>query len=86
RLLAPGGLFFARLGSSIGIENDVKPLGGGRFLQPEGSQAYLVDHDRLLTATRRLGGELLDPIKTTNVQGLRCMTTWVMRKARAADG
>ncbi|MEO1083550.1 MAG: methyltransferase domain-containing protein, partial [Acidobacteriota bacterium] len=80
RLLAPGGLFFSRLGSSIGIESDVRPLGEGRFLQPEGTEAYLVDEDRLLKATRRLGGELLDPIKTTNVQGLRCMTTWVMRK------
>ncbi len=81
RLLAPGGLFFARLASSIGIEDRVTPRGGGRFTQPDGSEAYLVDLDRLLAATKRLGGELVDPIKTTNVQGLRCMTTWVVRRA-----
>ena len=82
RLLAPGGLFFARLASSIGIEDRVVPRSGGRFTQPDGSEAYLVDMDRLVAATRRLGGELVDPIKTTNVQGLRCMTTWVVRRRR----
>jgi hypothetical protein len=34
----------------------------------------------LMDATQRLGGELLDPIKTSVVQNLRCMTTWVVRK------
>ncbi len=80
RLLAPGGLFFARLASSIGIEDRIGPRGGGRALQPDGSEYYLVDLDRLLAATVRLGGELVDPIKTTDVQGQRCMTTWVLRK------
>ena len=32
----------------------------------------------------RLGGQLLDPIKTTVVQGQRCMTTWCVRKPAAA--
>ncbi len=82
RLLAPGGLFFARLASSIGIEDRVTTRGGGRFAQPDGSERYLVDTDRLLAAGARLGGELVDPIKTTNVQGLRCMTTWVLRRGR----
>jgi tellurite methyltransferase len=30
--------------------------------------------------TRELGGELLDPLKTTVVQAQRAMTTWVVRK------
>ena len=33
-----------------------------------------------MAATRRLGGTLLDPLKTTVVQDQRCMTTWVVRK------
>ena len=33
----------------------------------------------LLDWTERAGASLLDPIKTTNVQGLRCMTTWTVR-------
>ena len=43
-------------------------------------ERFLVDEAGLLAWTAELGGQLLDPIKTTNVQGLRCMTTWVVRK------
>ncbi len=75
-----GGLFFARLASSIGLEADLADLGDGRYLLPDGSERFLVDEDDLVRATDRLGAELLDPIKTTNVQNLRCMTTWVLRK------
>lgn len=80
RVLRPKGLWFARLASSIGVEDRVQPLGDGRFRLPGGAEWYLVDEAALLEHTHRLGGELLDPIKTTNVQGLRCMTTWVVRK------
>ena len=34
----------------------------------------------LTEATRRLGGDLVDPLKTTLVQQERAMTTWVTRK------
>ena len=37
----------------------------------------------LLRITSALDGELLDPLKTTNVQNLRAMTTWVVRKRGA---
>ena len=43
RVLRPGGLFFARLASSIGIESRVVPLGGGRYHLPDGSDRFLVD-------------------------------------------
>lgn len=78
RVLRPGGLFFARLASTIGIAGEVQPRGGGRYLLPDGSERYLVDADRLLALTERLGGALLDPIKTTVVHGQRAMTTWVV--------
>ena len=79
-VLVPGGLFFARLASTIGIEARVDSLGSGRFALPDGSERYLVDEAQLLRLGERLGAELLDPIKTTNVQNLRCMTTWVLRR------
>ena len=82
RVLAPAGLFFARLASSIGIETRVVSLGSGRYHLPDGSDRYLVDESLLLTLTERLGGALADPIKTTNVQGQRCMTTWVVKRPR----
>ena len=81
RVLKPGGLFFCRLASSIGIEGLVEPLNGRRHLLPDGSERYLVDEELLLQLTQELGGELLDPIKTTVVQNQRSMTTWVVRKS-----
>jgi SAM-dependent methyltransferase len=80
RVLKSGGLFFCRLASSIGMENQVQRVAGRRFLLPDGSERYLVDEALLLRLTAELGGELADPLKTTVVQNQRCMTTWVLRK------
>jgi SAM-dependent methyltransferase len=80
RVLAPGGLFFARLASDIGIEAFVEPRGGRRFLLPDGSERFLVDHEMLFNAAARLGATQIEPVKTTNVQNLRAMTTWVLEK------
>ena len=80
RVLRPGGLFFARLASSIGIAGDVVALGDGRYRLPDGSDRYLVDAAAIVHWTERLGGALLDPIKTTVVDGQRAMTTWVAKK------
>ncbi|MBS1854254.1 MAG: class I SAM-dependent methyltransferase [Acidobacteria bacterium] len=80
RALAPGGLLFCRLASSIGMEHRVRPIAGRRCLLPDGSERYLVDEAMLLGLTEALGGALADPIKTTVVQDQRCMTTWIVRK------
>jgi tellurite methyltransferase len=84
KMLKPGGLFFGRLASSIGIESQVKRITNGqtgrRFLLPDGSERYLVDEALLVMLTRDLGGQLADPLKTTVVQSQRSMTTWVIRK------
>jgi len=81
RLLRPGGLFFCRLASSIGMEGRFVPLGNGRYALPDGSERFLVDEARLLALTDEFGGALVDPLKTTVVQGQRCMTTWVVRRS-----
>ena len=80
RVLKPGGLFFCRLASSIGIESLIKPIQGRRCLLPDGSQRYLVDAPLLDRLTEQLGGTPLDPLKTTLVRNQRSMTTWVLRK------
>jgi len=82
RVLKPGGMLFARLASTIGMENQVTKVRGRNHRLPDGSERYLVDEAFLLSLTSRLGGELLDPIKTTVVQDQRAMTTWVVRRAR----
>jgi tellurite methyltransferase len=80
RVLAPGGMLFCRLASSIGIEDRIRIVSGRRCRLPDGSDRYLADEPLLMTLTRELGGELLDPLKTTVVQAQRAMTTWVVRK------
>ncbi len=80
RVLKPGGLFFCRLGSSIGMESQVERIQGRRYRSPDGSERYLVDEALLGSLTERLGAELADPLKTTVVQNQRSMTTWVLRK------
>jgi SAM-dependent methyltransferase len=81
RVLARGGLFFARLASSIGLESQID-VTVGRVRLPDGSDRFVVDEQLLLETTDNLRGTLIDPLKTTNVQNQRCMTTWVIEKPR----
>jgi tellurite methyltransferase len=79
RVLAPGGLLFARLATSISIEDRIAaPV--GRVRLPDGSDRFVVDAETLIGRTRALGGRLVDPLKTTNVENQRAMTTWVVEK------
>ena len=80
RVLTPGGIFFARLASSIGMEEKIAPIDGRRYHLPDGSERFLVDEAMLLSVTATLRGEFIEPIKTTVVQNLRAMTTWCLRK------
>jgi SAM-dependent methyltransferase len=81
RVLRPGGLFFCRLATTIGIDHaSARPLGGRRWRLGDGSTRYLADQAQLTDALRRMGGQLADPVKTTIVEGQRCMTTWVVRR------
>src|SRR5690349_5583759 len=79
RVLAPGGLLFARLATTVG-QPHLRPLSGGRYVMPDGATRFLVDHERLLNVTRELGGSLLDPLKSTVVHEQRSTGTWVVRK------
>ena len=80
RVLQPGGLFFARLASTIGIEQLVRREQGRWHGLPDGSSRFLVDAAFLEAEARRVGASLADPLKTTVVQNQRSMTTWVLRK------
>lgn len=80
RVLKVGGIFFARLASKESIEDKVEEVSGRRYHLPDGSDRYLVDNKLLGNLTRELSAELIEPLKTTNVQDMRAMTTWVVRK------
>jgi len=86
RVLRPGGMLFCRLASTIGAGTgmEFERVEGAdssrRFRLPDGAVWFLVDEAMLMRLTRALVGQLIDPLKTTVVQGHRCMTTWVVRK------
>lgn len=81
RVLRRGGIFFARLASSIGIEEKIEHLEGRLYHLPDGSDRFLVDEQMLLATTESLGAEMLEPLKTVVVQNMRSMSTWCLRKS-----
>ena len=80
RVLKTGGILFARLASTIGLEKQVELIEGRRYHLPDGSDRFLVDETMLRHVSVSLGGEFIEPIKTTIVENLRAMTTWVLIK------
>ena len=67
------------LATSSGLERHLTSATGLVRL-PDGSERFVVDEATLMRWTSTLGGTLADPLKTTNVQHMRCITTWVMEK------
>ena len=82
RVLKPGGLFFCRLASTIGMESEFKHVEGRRYQSPDGAERYLVDAALLGAMAEQIGGEWAEPLKTTVVQNQRAMSTWVLEKKR----
>jgi tellurite methyltransferase len=80
RVLKPGGIFFARLASSVGIEAQAELIEGRRYRLPDGSDRFLVDERMLTEAAHSLGGELIEPLKSVVVVNMRSMATWCLRK------
>lgn len=85
RVLKPGGMFFCRIASTIGMESKFERIEGRRYRSPDGAERYLVDAAMLGEIGERLGAELLEPLKTTVVQNQRAMTTWVVRKKNSDE-
>jgi SAM-dependent methyltransferase len=82
RVLAPNGLLWARLATTV-AQPDLVPLGGRWYRMPDGDTRFLVDHEMLIDQATALGATLVDPIKSSVVHGSRSMGTWVMRKSNA---
>ena len=81
RVLKPGGLLFARLASSIGIEGKITPIEGRRYRLPDGTDRFLVDEEMLMRTSQSLDGEWAEPLKTVVVQDIRSMSNWCLRKS-----
>lgn len=66
--LLPGGIFLARLSTRIAL-----PEAAGHF-------AYRATLDDLVSCEQRWQASRVDPLKTTMVEEMRAMSTWILRK------
>lgn len=80
RVLKSGGSLFLRTASDIGIQDRIIPMGEGRFSLPDGSDRFLLTKLLIQEILDTFPVILAEPVKTTNVQDKRCMTTLVMVK------
>lgn len=78
--LSAEGILFIRVASDIGIESFVNEIRDRVFVLGDSSTRFLVNQKMILDNTNKLNAKLIEPIKTTNVQNLRAMTTWVLKK------
>jgi 2-polyprenyl-3-methyl-5-hydroxy-6-metoxy-1,4-benzoquinol methylase len=80
RVLKPQGSLFIRMTSDIGIEDKVQLAGDGVYDIPDGSRRFLLTRDLLADVMLQNGLSFLEPLKTVNVNDIRCMSTLVLRK------
>ena len=81
RVLKSGGIFFARLASTVGIQDQLKLISGRRYHLPDGSDRFLVDFELLNQTTNFLNDEWIEPYKTVVVHNMRSMSNWCLQKA-----
>ena len=80
RVLSATGILFIRMTSNIGIADKLDLGNKGVFLLPDGSHRFLLTQKILrgLLQTHQL--QFVDPLKTVNVNDIRCMSTLILTK------
>jgi len=81
RVLQPNGSLFIRMTSDIGIEDKVNLLGDGVYNIPDGSTRFLLTRALLADIMKKNKLSFLEPLKTVNVNDVRCMSTLVVAKS-----
>lgn len=79
RTAKPNGSIFVRMASNIGIDSMVNELSNGIYKLPEGSERFLLTRSLLKEFITEHRLDLLEPIKTVNVNDIRAMTTLVLK-------
>jgi|SRR6185437_2715407 len=80
RVLKPNGSLFIRMASNIGIENKVHLVEDRIYYIPDGSTRFLLTPTLLNDLMADNNFSFSEPLKTTNVDNLRCMSTLVLIK------
>jgi hypothetical protein len=66
--------------SNIGLEIKPTLVSEGRYLLPDKSTRFLLNKELLKTTMEKHNLSFLEPLKTVNVNNLRCMTALVLQK------
>lgn len=77
RVLKPKGSLFIRMTSIFGLETKVIQK-DGQFLLPDGTHRFLLTSKLIEQLKQKF--EFIEPLKTVNVNNLRCMSTLVLEK------
>ena len=80
RVLKPGGSLFIRMTTNIGIENKVILIENGVYQIPDGSTRFLLTPSLLTEIMQENNLSFIEPLKTVNVNNVRCMSTLVLKK------
>ena len=80
RVLKPGGSLFIRMATDIGIEDKVELIADGVYVIPDGSTRFLLTRQLLAGCMQQNKLSFIEPIKTTNVDDVRCMSTLLLQK------
>jgi tellurite methyltransferase len=80
RVLKPSGSLFIRMTSDIGIEDKVRLAGDGVYEIPDGSRRFLLTRTLLEDVMQKNGLSFLEPLKTVNVNDIRCMSTVLLTR------
>jgi len=80
RVLKPNGTLFIRMTSNFGIENKVTEISNNVFKIPDGYTRFLLTKSLLKKLKTSFKFTFVEPLKTVNVNDLRCMSTLVLKK------
>jgi ubiquinone/menaquinone biosynthesis C-methylase UbiE len=80
RVLKPNGTLFIRMTSNIGIEDKVELLFDGNYKIPDGTMRFLLTKYLLAECMQEFNLSFAEPLKTVNVDDMRCMSTLMLQK------
>ena len=80
RVMGREAILFIRMTSNIGLSENLRDAGNGRFFIPDGSLRFLLTKEHIEQMKSMFKWKAIEPVKTTNVEDLRCMTTLVFQK------
>ncbi|MEP2935208.1 MAG: class I SAM-dependent methyltransferase [Gilvibacter sp.] len=80
RVLKPNGTLFVRLTSTFATSKNFEQTGQGLYNLRDGTERFLLTPELLAVTLESFPLALIEPLKTVNVNDLRCMSTLVLQK------